>query len=147
MLYRTALAARSLATPQPFSWAPSQFFEGNDGSWSTFVIRVGTPAQTFRVLPSTAGQETWVPAPEECAVLNRSIEACGNMRGVQVFENAPSGGFMVNEVFHFQMHHLISNRQPLVVIHMGLNWALSAWTRREPQLHRQWKIWIRDNRS
>jgi hypothetical protein len=27
--------------------------EGNDGSWSTFEIQVGTPAQAVRVLPAT----------------------------------------------------------------------------------------------
>jgi hypothetical protein len=98
MRERMALAARKVETPQPFSWAPSQFWEGNDGAWSTFIIRVGTPAQTFRILPSTASEETWVPAPEECPVLNLPTEECGDKRGVQVFENAPSGGFMVNEV-------------------------------------------------
>lgn len=33
--------------------------EGNDGLWSTFEIRVGTPPQTVRVLPATLWQETW----------------------------------------------------------------------------------------
>ena len=104
-----ALAARNPTYPQPFSFSPSEIWEGNDGSWSTFIVRVGTPAQTFRVLPSTAGQETWVPAPEECFLLNRTTEGCGNMRGVQAFENAPSDGFMVNEVFSlsFQRHDFV----------------------------------------
>jgi hypothetical protein len=34
--------------------------EGVDGNWSTFEIRVGTPANVFRVLPVTSWQETWV---------------------------------------------------------------------------------------
>ncbi|KXJ88052.1 aspartic peptidase domain-containing protein, partial [Microdochium bolleyi] len=40
---------------------PSQYFEGNDGPWSTFDIRVGTPEQFIRVLISTASPQTMVP--------------------------------------------------------------------------------------
>jgi len=94
-----AFARRGAKTLEPFSVPPSQAWDGNDGKWSTFMIGVGTPAQTFRVLPSTAGQETWVPAPEGCELLpNVSTEQCGDMRGAQVFQNAPSDGFVVNEV-------------------------------------------------
>ncbi|KAE8441242.1 hypothetical protein EG329_005606 [Mollisiaceae sp. DMI_Dod_QoI] len=55
---------RATTIPAPFSFGTSQAFEGNDGSWSTFVIRVGTPEQVFHVMISTAGQETWVPVPQ-----------------------------------------------------------------------------------
>ncbi|OQO14904.1 hypothetical protein B0A48_00286 [Cryoendolithus antarcticus] len=50
----------STTIPAPWSWRPSSYWDGNDGSWNTFIIEVGTPQQPFRVLPSTAGQETWV---------------------------------------------------------------------------------------
>ncbi|PVH88812.1 acid protease, partial [Cadophora sp. DSE1049] len=80
--------------PTPYNFAPSGLFEGNDGSWSTFIIRVGTPAQTFRVLISTAGQETWVPLVDGCADFDPVN--CGALRGVQDFQNAPSGGFRTN---------------------------------------------------
>ena len=40
--------------------------EGDDGEWSTFHLRVGTPEQTVRVLPSTAGSATWVVTPGGC---------------------------------------------------------------------------------
>jgi hypothetical protein len=43
----------------PFPFAPSQYWDGNDGLWSTFSIRIGTPSQEFRILPSTTAQETW----------------------------------------------------------------------------------------
>lgn len=65
--------------PPPFSFAPSQFWEGSDGPWSTFAIRIGTPAQTFRVLPSTAGQEIWIPAPEACT--EEDPADCAQRRG------------------------------------------------------------------
>ena len=43
---------------QALSLPPSQIWDGNDGAWSTFIIRIGTPAQYFRVLPSTNSEET-----------------------------------------------------------------------------------------
>jgi hypothetical protein len=55
--------------------------EGNDGPWSTFDIRVGTPEQDIRVLVSTASPESMVvlsdygcstsvftTVPSDCAV-------------------------------------------------------------------------------
>ncbi|RDW76161.1 hypothetical protein BP5796_06982 [Coleophoma crateriformis] len=89
-----ALQPRSSATPVPFSFAPSQAWEGNDGPWSTFVIRVGTPEQVFHVLISTIGQETWVPVPEGC--LDTDPSNCGALRGVMPFQNQASSGFQIN---------------------------------------------------
>lgn len=40
--------------------------DGDDGSWSSFALRVGSSEQIVRVLPSTAGQETWVVSPQGC---------------------------------------------------------------------------------
>lgn len=42
--------------------------EGDDGEWSTFDLRVGTPEQTVRVLPSTAGSATWLVTPGGCGL-------------------------------------------------------------------------------
>lgn len=57
------------------------FSEGNDGPWSTFHLRVGTPEQSVRVLVSTASPESLVvlsdygcsksvfqTVPSDCAV-------------------------------------------------------------------------------
>ena len=65
--------------PEPINFAPSQYWDGNDGSWSSFAIRVGTPSQIFRVLPSTAGQETWIPRPETC--VKKDLQNCASSRG------------------------------------------------------------------
>ncbi|KAH8885282.1 acid protease [Thozetella sp. PMI_491] len=69
--------------PSPIVVSPSQHFEGNDGPWSTFDLRVGTPEQYVRALVSTASPETIVvlssygcsqdvfhpvPVPASCAV-------------------------------------------------------------------------------
>lgn len=46
----------------------SQFWEGNDGPWSSFVIQVGNSSQEVRILPSTASSTTWVVDAESgCA--------------------------------------------------------------------------------
>lgn len=78
-----ALIESSLSddTPQPLVIPASQYFEGNDGPWSTFDLRVGTPEQPVRVLVSTASPESMVVvsdggcsapsfpgAPPDCAV-------------------------------------------------------------------------------
>lgn len=78
--------------PAPIGWPPSQWWyvlpifrsflhihchfinkdadtrerDGDDGSWSSFALRVGSSEQIVRVLPSTAGQETWVVSPQGC---------------------------------------------------------------------------------
>ncbi|KAG0648252.1 hypothetical protein D0Z07_5497, partial [Hyphodiscus hymeniophilus] len=89
-----ALSPRSTSAVEPFSFAPSQAFEGNDGAWSTFVIRVGTPAQVFRVFISTTSEERWVPVPEGC--LSTDPINCGALRGVLPFEGQESSGFQIN---------------------------------------------------
>lgn len=82
------------SVPSPYSFPPSQFFEGNDGDWSTFILRVGTPAQSFRVLPATNGQETWVPLIQAC--VPNITASCGDARGVNGFDQQPHGGFENN---------------------------------------------------
>ncbi|KAG8533465.1 uncharacterized protein KY384_002248 [Bacidia gigantensis] len=73
---------------QAFSLPPSQVWDGNDGAWSTFVIRVGNPPQYFRITPSTVGAESWVPIPDSC---DRGVSWCGNARGVMPFNAGTSG--------------------------------------------------------
>ncbi|PTB68388.1 acid protease [Trichoderma citrinoviride] len=65
--------------PSPVSVSPSQFFEGVDGPWSTFELRVGTPAQNLRVLAGTSSTQTLVVLPEGCQVIN--VTDCANSRG------------------------------------------------------------------
>ncbi|MCJ1319993.1 hypothetical protein MMC15_005329 [Xylographa vitiligo] len=65
----TCLAA-SPNTPrsdlQPLSIPPSEVFLGNDGPWSGFELRVGTPPQNVDVFVSTTGSETFVVVPGGC---------------------------------------------------------------------------------
>ncbi|KAH7400533.1 aspartic peptidase domain-containing protein [Phaeosphaeria sp. MPI-PUGE-AT-0046c] len=77
-------------TPAPFSFGASQYFEGPDGHWSSFVVRVGTPEQTFRVLPSTVTSETFVPLNGACK--QGSPANCAFSRGVEMFQGKPIDG-------------------------------------------------------
>jgi len=70
--------------------APS---EGNDGPWSSFFIRVGTPEQTVRVLVSTASPETLVVLSEYgCSTSIFAVvpDNCAVSRGVLFNPNASS---------------------------------------------------------
>lgn len=87
--------ATNSSQPAPFSLAPSQTFDGDDGSWSTFTIRVGTPPQSFRILPATNSDETWVPIPEGCSITGYPAD-CGNLRGADPYQVSPSSGFNKN---------------------------------------------------
>jgi hypothetical protein len=91
------LASLPTATgaPEPYVVPPSQKFDGNDGSWSTFKVTVGTPGQDFRVLPSTKGSVTYVVAPEGC-LEGLDPLGCTQLRGIDVYGSAQNFGFQTN---------------------------------------------------
>lgn len=89
------LRARAEDPPSPFVVEPSQHWDGNDGSWSSFYIRVGEPEQKFRIFPATNAQETWIPMPEGCS--STDPPDCGARRGVELFQNEKSNGFQTNK--------------------------------------------------
>ena len=78
----------------PFSFSPDQGWNGNAGSWSTFILRIGTPPQDFSVLPSTSGHQPWVPVPLGCSASDPPN--CPSLRGAQPFQGTPSNGFLSN---------------------------------------------------
>lgn len=75
----TAVVASPLILQPSFDWL------GNDGNWSTFRITVGSPPQSFQILPSTVASEFWVPIPVGCS--SDPSTGCAASRGVE-----PSGG-------------------------------------------------------
>ena len=77
--------------PVPYIFEPSHQWLGSDGPWSTFLVNVGTPPQTFHILPATNVQETWVPLPQACA---QSSFDCPELRGVP--DVSTSTGFDIN---------------------------------------------------
>ena len=68
-----------MAPPAPISVQASGNFRGDDGSWSTFKIKAGNPAQDVEVLVSTITPETWVISNLGCN--QNSPENCSNSRG------------------------------------------------------------------
>jgi hypothetical protein len=83
--------------PAPISFAASQYFDGNDGQWSTFVVRAGTPEQSFRVLPSTVTSEVFLPLAGACKpneTLN--IKDCAFSRGAEFYQGQTNNGFQAN---------------------------------------------------
>lgn len=60
------IAARASTVPAPIVIPPSQNFEGNDGPWSTFTLRIGSPAQDVNVLVSTTAYQIWAVVPQGC---------------------------------------------------------------------------------
>ena len=82
------------ATPQPYVVQPSSTWAGIDGNWSTFLISVGTPPQTFQILPSTTLSESWVPLSGGCFSLPSSLH-CGQSRGSDSL--VPSNGFRTEQ--------------------------------------------------
>ncbi|KAF1972755.1 acid protease [Bimuria novae-zelandiae CBS 107.79] len=66
-LFATCLADNK-TVPDPISVAPDQNWEGIDGKWNTFSLRIGSPYQVVRVFVSTASQQTWAIAKRACMI-------------------------------------------------------------------------------
>jgi hypothetical protein len=67
--------------PAPISFAPAQNWEGIDGTWNTFVLQVGVPVQTVRVMISTSSQQQWVIDPKGCPGSTSTDQTCVEARG------------------------------------------------------------------
>ena len=56
------------------------FRDGDDGEWSSFTMRLGTPAQNVRVFVSTSSPNTWVVLPSGCSTTDSDcIEKRGSI--------------------------------------------------------------------
>ncbi|KAF1842153.1 acid protease [Cucurbitaria berberidis CBS 394.84] len=86
-------ASNSSRKPAPISFAASQYFDGNDGKWSSFVVRAGTPGQSFRVLPSTVTSETFLPLAGACK--EDAPDNCTFLRGAEMYKGKANNGFQV----------------------------------------------------
>ena len=73
----------------------SQEFDGPDGSWSSFVIQVGTPSQIVKVLISTASYQTWAVLPQGCT--SKDPSNCGTSRG-RIFRPDQSDTWIKNNI-------------------------------------------------
>lgn len=72
--------------PAPLRFSPDQNWDGIDGQWSSFTVRIGTPAQYVRTFLSFAVYQTWAVLPQGCnAAANE--QQCSNQRG-WTFDNS-----------------------------------------------------------
>lgn len=79
---------RAEAIPAPISIAPSQYWDGNDGLWSSFPLQVGgarATTQAVRVFISTAAYNIWTIGPKGCP--NDFVQNCGDKRGYLFYPN------------------------------------------------------------
>jgi hypothetical protein len=87
----TSLQKRDGNVIAPLSITPDQNWDGIDGKWSSFTLRVGTPQQFVRTFISWAVYQTWVVLPIGCvAALDK--DACADKRG-WLFDNETSSTF------------------------------------------------------
>ncbi|KAH8726973.1 aspartic peptidase domain-containing protein [Phaeosphaeriaceae sp. PMI808] len=75
---------------KPLNIQPSQFWDGNDGPWSTFRIAVGgSTAQQIRVLPASSQSSSLFVLTEACDnVVAQAGKTCENERGGIYFRNS-----------------------------------------------------------
>lgn len=77
--------------PAPIAVAPDQNWDGIDGQWSTFTLRVGTPQQFVRTFISFGVYQTWVVLPQGCST-SADPDQCSESRG-WLFDNDTSSTF------------------------------------------------------
>lgn len=72
--------AQSTTMPAPIAFTPDEDWDGIDGQWSTFTVRIGTPQQFVRTFVSWSSYQTWAVLPEGCQAAS-DTEACEESRG------------------------------------------------------------------
>lgn len=87
----SAVQQRDSKVIAPLSISPDQNWDGIDGKWSSFTLRVGTPQQFVRTFISFAVYQTWVVLPAGCGAA-QDEDACADKRG-WLFDNDTSSTF------------------------------------------------------
>ncbi|TKA30745.1 hypothetical protein B0A50_02465 [Salinomyces thailandicus] len=86
----TRQSADNSTAPAPISFTPDGNWEGIDGSWSTFTLRIGTPEQTVQTFISFNSYQTWtIISPQGCQAA-ADPAACAESRGGLFNQNASS---------------------------------------------------------
>nr|OQO24786.1 hypothetical protein B0A51_09411 [Rachicladosporium sp. CCFEE 5018] len=103
-----AVASLNQGHATPLSFPPSQYWDGNDGQWSSFHVSVGSPSQRVRLLPgtsATAGDATWVVLSEGCSLANPGLQGCEDTRG-NVFTRNESTSWSTNRLDNQGLYQL-----------------------------------------
>jgi hypothetical protein len=95
-----------VVSPDQESW------DGIDGAWNTFSLRVGSQQENVSVLVSTANQQIWVVNDQACtpnamrnlpnAVWGMSQKDCGNIRG-HLFNTSQSSTWYETGYFNLEV--------------------------------------------
>ncbi|KAL9080718.1 MAG: hypothetical protein Q9157_000605 [Trypethelium eluteriae] len=98
-LARKALERRATNStqPAPIVAGASQFWDGNDGPWSSFQLQVGTHAQNIRVFPATSLPYVDVVPTAGCVTGGPSD--CADFRG-NLFDSNQSLTWVPNSVYN-----------------------------------------------
>ena len=75
--------------PAPISILPDGDWDGIDGNWSSFNIKIGTPAQDVKTFISWSVYQTWAVVELGCSTAT-SVTACAKTRGGLYDESASS---------------------------------------------------------
>ena len=84
-------ADNTTSIPAPIAFNPDQNWDGIDGEWSSFTLRVGTPAQYVRTFISFASYQTWVVLPQGCNAASSQSECIASRGGI--YDNSTSTTF------------------------------------------------------
>jgi Eukaryotic aspartyl protease len=86
--------------PSPIVFSPSEEWNGIDGQWNTFALRVGTPPQIVKVMISTTSQQTWAIHPIGCSLDFAGLPSsqCPNSRG-GIFNSNASTTYVNNGIY------------------------------------------------
>ncbi|KAK8252635.1 peptidase aspartic [Phyllosticta capitalensis] len=101
-----SLARLSYSAPSAISLKPSQYWDGDDGPWSSFQFSIGEPAQSLRLFPATGQSGTWPVVQEGCSsvLTNLSFSTCEAARGELFYTNESSswnltGTYILNTLY------------------------------------------------
>ncbi|KAK4965531.1 hypothetical protein LTR42_012287 [Elasticomyces elasticus] len=87
----TRATANSTVLAAPISFAPDESWDGIDGKWSSFTVRIGTPAQYIRTFVSFAAWQTLAVVEQGCQGAS-DFDACAGTRGY-IFNQTASTTF------------------------------------------------------
>lgn len=98
-LSRRADEGNNVTIPLAISIGPSQYWDGNDGPWSSIPLQLGggnIQKQNVRVFPSTAAYNTWVINAEGCP--DWFGNGCANSRGF-LYNNNESLTYIAESIY------------------------------------------------
>ncbi|KAI5239600.1 acid protease [Aureobasidium subglaciale] len=90
--------------PLPINVAPSQYWDGADGPWSSFPLQIGAPAQNIRAFISTNGYTTWANSPKDSLCQDSTETSCKDARGGYFLTNG-SITWVPNSIFELGLQN------------------------------------------